>query len=114
MKFTPITNTVIVALLALTLTACSKEPSGGDIEQAVKANVDQSNQEVRKLGGKLISDDMLTKVHEVKKVACATTEGSAGFNCDVELDVTVPFIGRSKKVAQLRFVKGSDGWQMTQ
>jgi hypothetical protein len=98
----------------MSLTACSDEPSSSDIEKAVRANVDQSNQDVRNLGGKMITEDMLSKLHEVKKVACAASEGSAGFNCDVELDATVPFIGRSKKTAQIRFVKGSDGWQVTQ
>jgi hypothetical protein len=53
-------------------------------------------------------------VHGVKKVACAAAQGSAGFSCDIELDMTVPLAGRSKSVKSVRFVKASDGWQVSQ
>lgn len=57
---------------------------------------------------------MLTVVHEAKKVGCASAEGATGFNCDVELDVSAPFVGRAQKVATIRFVKGNEGWQVVE
>lgn len=89
----------IACLIAITLSGCSGEPSSSDIEKAVRANVDQSNQQAKNFGGKFASDNLLTKVYGVKKVGCAAAQGSSGFNCDVEVDVSAPFVGRSKNVA---------------
>jgi hypothetical protein len=88
------------------------EPSASEIEKAVRADMDQSNQQEKNIGGGLIADNMLTKVYGVKKLGCVAAQGASGFNCDVEIDVSAPFVGRSKKVGQLRFVKGSDGWKV--
>lgn len=99
--------------VALALTGCSGEPSSGDIEKAVKANVEQANQQAKQIGGGLISDKMLTQVHAVNKIGCVAAQDASGYNCDVELDVTAPFVGRSKNIGKIRFVEGSDGWQVT-
>lgn len=99
-------------LLTALLAGCSGEPSSGDVEQAVKASVEASNQQLNKLGGNLVPAGLKTEVHAVKKVGCAKAEGSAGFNCDVEVDATAPIVGRSKQLQQLRFVKGEEGWQV--
>jgi hypothetical protein len=96
-----------VLLAASTLSGCSGEPSSADIDRAVRLNVEQSNKQTKKAG-------IVLEVHEVKKVACAAAQGSAGFNCDIELDATVPIAGRSKGVKKVRFVKASDGWQVAQ
>jgi len=96
-----------VLLAASALSGCSGEPSSTDIERAVRSNVEHSNKQTKKAG-------LVLEVHEVRKVACAAAQGSAGFNCDIELDATVPFAGRSKGVKQVRFVKASDGWQVAQ
>jgi hypothetical protein len=89
-------------LLALTLAGCSGEPSSGDIEKVVKADVEKVNQQV--------PESMKTEVHAVKKISCVEAKESAGYNCDVEIDVTAPLVGRNKSVGQIRMVKGSDGW----
>jgi hypothetical protein len=89
-------------LLALALAGCSGEPSSGDIEKVVKADVEKVNQQM--------PEGMKTEVHAVKKVSCVEAQESAGYNCDVEIDVTVPMVGRNKSVGQIRMVKGSDGW----
>ena len=86
----------LLAVIAVT-TGCSGEPSSGDIEKAVKAHAERGTQE----WGGLYKFE----VHGVKKIGCAAATGSSGFNCDVELDMSVPFVGRSKGVKQIRFVK---------
>lgn len=104
----------VIALCMVAINGCSSEPSSGDIEKAIRAAVDQENQQAKKMfGEKIATGDMLTKVHEARKVSCAAAQGFPGFNCDVELDVSVPLVGRQKAVKQLRFVKASDGWQVT-
>ena len=96
----------LLAVIAVT-TGCSGEPSSGDIEKAVKAGFERANPQMRNFGGGLGT----IEVHGVKKIGCAAATGSSGFNCDVELDMSVPFVGRSKGVKQIRFVKASNGWQ---
>lgn len=101
-------------LFSAALAGCSGEPSSSEIEKAIKSSVEQSNQQAKEIGGSMMSDDMLTVIYEAKKVGCASAEGATGFNCDVELDVSAPFVGRSKKVTTIRFVKSSEGWQAVQ
>jgi hypothetical protein len=92
-------------LLVLALAGCSGEPSSGDIEKVVKADVEKVNRQV--------PESMKTEVHAVKKISCVEAKESAGYNCDVEIDVTAPMVGRNKSVGQIRMVKGSDGWVAT-
>jgi hypothetical protein len=49
-------------------------------------------------------------LHAVKKIGCAPAQGDPGYNCDVEVDATLPLAGRTKNVTKIRFTKGSDGW----
>lgn len=103
-----------ICLTTFTLAGCSGEPSESDIEDAVKANVAQVNTTVKNVGGGLIGDSMQTQVHGVKKIACAKASEDAGYNCDVELDITAPIVGRSKNVGKIRLVEGDSGWAVTE
>lgn len=100
-------TSIVGGFLIAALAGCSGEPSSSDIERAVRSNVEQPIQLAKKAG-------VVMEVHQVKKVACAAAQGAAGFNCDVELDMTVPPAGRSKGIRKVRFVKASDGWQVAQ
>lgn len=102
------------ALLALlSLTGCGGEPSSGDIEKAVKSQVDKDNQQYKQFAGSASGGDM-PKFFGSKKLGCVNDKGGAGYTCDVEVDVSGPFGGaRSKGVVPIRFVKGSDGWVIT-
>ena len=105
MSHTRFATLVSSLLLVLALAGCSGEPSSGDIEKAVKADVEKVNQQV--------PEPMKAEVHAVKKISCVEAKESAGYNCDVEIDVTAPMVGRNKSVGQIRMVKGSDGWVAT-
>jgi outer membrane murein-binding lipoprotein Lpp len=113
MSFRKILIVSAFSVATLALTGCSGEPSSSDIEKAVKANIDQVNKQMQEMGGPL-GNKMQTEVHEIKKIGCAKAEDNAGYNCDVEMDMTAPMIGRNKSVGKLRLVKGSDGWVVTQ
>jgi len=54
------------------------------------------------------------ELHEVNKIGCAKAIDATGFNCDIEIDVTAPFVGRSKATKQSRFVSTDDGWRVVQ
>ena len=101
-KFT----SVFALLLALVLAACSGEPSNSDIEKAYQAGIDQANQ----LREKIPYPGANFELHKVKKVSCKSAEGSSGYNCDVELDMTMPLLGRTQRIVNVRMVKGDDGW----
>jgi len=105
MSRTRFATLVTSLLLVVGLAGCSGEPSSGDIEKVVKADVEKVNQ--------VVPQSLKTEVHAVKKISCVEAKESAGYNCDVEMDVTAPMVGRNKSVGQIRMVKGSDGWVAT-
>ena len=112
----PSASLCLAALLAvLTLTACGGEPSSSDIEKAFKAEMEQSAQQLRQMTGSASGADFLPKFHGAKKLGCTSAQSGTGYSCDVEIDVTGAHGGpRKKGVTKVRFVKGSDGWMMTQ
>ncbi len=103
---------LVIAVTTLSLTSCSGAPSSGDIKKAVMAQVDLANQQAKQIGGQFVSDAMLTKVNSVKKLDCTAEKDSAAYDCDVEIDTTSAY-GGGKKVGRMRFIKASDGWQIT-
>ena len=96
----------VPALVAL-LSACSGEPSEGDMRAALDKEVAEANKVTASLRA-----DKKTTLHSFKKVGCKA-DGDKAFRCDVEMDLEAPLVGRKKVVAPLRFVKGSDGWVAT-
>lgn len=95
-------------------TGCSGEPSSNDIENVIKLSFEQANELVKLNSGGFFGDELLIKVFEIKKIACTKSQNNNGFNCDVETDISAPFVGRNKSTHQYRFVKASDGWQVIQ
>jgi hypothetical protein len=98
----------VFALLA----ACSSGPSEGDIEKAIKKNVEMANEQVKKMTGQEIPANMRTEVLSTKKLGCADGGGNA-YNCDVEVEIK-SIAGVIKQPTKLRMVKGSDGWAVSQ
>lgn len=103
-----------IALSTFALSGCSGGPSNSDIEKAIKANVEQATQQAKNMGGSAVSESMLPKVYGVKNLGCAKEKDATGYICDVEVDASAPFVGRSKQVGKMRFIKGSDGWVISQ
>ena len=100
----------------LLLAGCSGEPSNGDIEKAVQASVQQSQEAMGKLAdGNPQAAEMAkafqAKVHSVNKIGCKS-DGDKAYKCDVELDMETGLTGRKKQTVPVRMVKGSDGWTM--
>ncbi|MDM0028403.1 zinc ribbon domain-containing protein [Variovorax saccharolyticus] len=84
------------------------EPSEGDMTAAFESSMAQSNEAMSGLTG----SKKAFKVYSVKKIGCKS-DGEKAYRCDVESDIEAPMIGRNKGVANLRFVKASDGWTVT-
>ncbi len=85
----------VAASMLGVLSACSTGPSEGDIKKAVEKSM-------MGLGSEHMS---------IKKLGCETSGN--GYNCDVEMTMEVPLVGKQTTVANLRFVKGSEGWATT-
>lgn len=107
-------NIKIVFALPLVafLAACSSGPSDGDIEKAIKKNVETANEQVKKLTGMDVPANMRTEVLSTKKLGCTDAGGNA-YNCDVEVEIK-SIAGVIKQPTKLRLVKGSEGWAVSQ
>lgn len=100
------------------LTACAGEPSEGDIKDAFAHSMDQAavaaNATLSAIGGTPGSVDVTTTLHEVKKIGCKSADGADGYVCDVEVDMTLPLMGRQKQASSVRMVESDDGWRVLQ
>lgn len=96
-----VTAVKVLSLLvaASFLTACSGEPSEGDIKEAIKKERDAMPKEIQ---------GFAPEVTSVKKIACSA-DGEKAYKCDLELEIK-QMGTTTKTTAPVRFVKGSDGW----
>lgn len=85
-------------ILAINLSGCSGGPSESDIDKAI-----------RTLNSKAF---IAAEIHSVKKLGCQAADGAGGYTCNVEIEAKNPFTGVQKGVRNIRFVKGSDGWEV--
>jgi hypothetical protein len=110
-------STAALCALFLFAAGCSVAPSDADIKAAFEKDMAKTAQSIDEAGkifggvGKALTDSLgKTELHAVRKIDCKEAKDAPGFVCDVEIDMTVPFAGRSKEMATARFVKGPDGW----
>lgn len=101
------------------LAGCLGEPSDKDLYVAVEKSLNQDTAVLSEAGkalgdaGKTLTDLLVKKeLHAVKKIGCVSAQNAPGYVCDVELDLTVPVMGRTKETISARFVNGPDGWVM--
>lgn len=104
----------VATLSVFALSGCSGEPSASDIEKAVKANLEQTAQQAKLGVGARYVDIVLPTVYNIEKLICTAAKEDPGYNCDVEMDISTPIAGRGKSVVKIRFVKGSNGWVVTE
>lgn len=96
------------------LVGCSGAPSSGEIEESVRTSVNEANEQTRQFAGALFSEDMLSQLHQVKKIGCVKAQASMGYDCDIELDMTTSTSVRRKSIVPPRFVNTDDGWRAMQ
>lgn len=107
-------QTMGLAACAVLLTACGGAPSEGEMRAAFENQIQQSNDNVKKMAGNnSMTKSMESKLHSFKKVGCKE-DGENAYRCDVEMEIEAPFVGRRSVNAPVRFVKASDGWKVSQ
>ncbi len=96
------------AVIATLLAACSGAPSEGDIRSALER---QQKAEAAATPAMLQSFIPKVELTGVKKLGCEAA-GEKAYRCDVE--VTVKAMGKvATNSAQLRLVRGSEGWMVS-
>lgn len=97
---------------AVSLAGCSGEPSGTDIDAAVKAKVERTVKELEPLGREFARSNAPT-IHSTEKISCTQKESASTeeeYICDVEIDSSVPIAGRRRAVVKIAMVKVGDEW----
>jgi len=105
-----------VAIFALSLSGCNSEPSESDIQQAAQKNIDDTNAQARKVmsGSSINSENMLTKLNSLRKIACDPNGSNSQYKCKVELDITAPFVGHRKNIVELNVIDDNGEWRLVQ
>lgn len=102
MKNLSVTTPLILILATTTLlTGCSREPSESDIKTAYTNEVEQTNSLTRKFGGEALA----IKVNDLKKLSCKETSMKDHYLCQVDIDSTLPIIGRHEQKTELNLAK---------
>lgn len=97
-RTTPFFCMLMSAALAMTLTACSSEPSEAEMKEAIQQHIMGS---MGPLGASLVVSV------EIKKIGCESAK--QGYLCDFEGHIETPMFTNNGKDKGL-FVKGDQGW----
>jgi uncharacterized lipoprotein YajG len=104
-KFTHVSSLSLMIAATFLLAGCTREPSENNIKEAYIHEVEQTNNLTRKFGG----DQLAIKVNELKKISCKESSLKDHFDCAVDIDTTLPLIGRHEQKTSLTLVKGDLG-----
>jgi len=117
----PIASLSATACLALTLAtapaahAAAAEPSEADILALAERDVARANLPIveyhQRLGKGDVPADMLVRLNAVRKKACQPAGEADAWQCEVEMDMTVPNGGFRSRTVMLRLGRTADGWQ---
>jgi hypothetical protein len=111
MRYTVAAGVLALVPVCLLVAGCSGEPSEADIQQVYEVEIDRANEQMVRMGGEQAANLLgKTELHSVEKLGCKEAEGNSGYNCDVKVDISVPFLGRQTQTRSQRFVEGDDGW----
>ena len=98
----------------LALSACGGAPSEADMRAAVDSQVKAQTTAMEGFVGKKAmeaSKGMTPEIKSFRKIGCKE-DGEKAYRCDVEVEVSQ--LGSTAKSAKsMRFVKGSDGWAVS-
>ena len=96
---------------AMALLGCGRAPTENELRAGMERSLITQNMEMARIGG-LIGQRMHSKLHSLRKLGCKE-DGDHAYQCDVELDIEIPVLGRQDKVVPIRFVHTSSGWQVS-
>ena len=104
-------RTMLAVSAGLLVAGCSGEPTEAEIRQVYEDEIARTNEQMVNLGGEQAASMIgKSELHAISKLGCKEAENNSGYNCDVQVDMSVPFLGRSTQTRTQRFVRGDDGW----
>lgn len=105
----------LAGFLVTVVSACSGEPGGNDMKQAIRNNqmVMAQMQMLAQMGGVSLSASQMLDASDVEKGQCATAQNQPGFVCDFRVNATVDGQRQMGQWSKARFFN-ADGWQMEQ
>ncbi|WP_263066074.1 hypothetical protein [Dickeya dadantii] len=107
-----INKAAFCALVAVVLSGCGgREPTEQDIRQAVDDMVAQTNREMKQKVGTLFNDAMVLKINSLKKLNCIRSENK-GYQCNVDLDMSLPLFGNKKETVNFTFIQEDGVWKL--
>lgn len=116
MKACTFAVTAIAALLNLAPPAHAQadEPSESDILALAERDVARANTPIveyhQRLGKGSVPPDMLVQLHAARKKGCQPANEPQAWQCEVQMDMTVPNGGFRSSTVLLRIARNGDGW----
>lgn len=105
-------NMMVVTLgLTFLLGGCSSsEPDQDDVTKAVKDVFDKANEKNKSLpiGG------MEVTLISARKISCAKTNDKNRYDCNVEVESKVPFLGNQKRITPTSFINDGGTWKVVE
>lgn len=113
-QITRLTATLFLGA-SLLLTGCGeREPSEADLRTLVEQGLTSANEAMSGLAGLTGGDTsgLQTTLDELKKVSCKEVPDrvSPTFECEVQMTLTLPLIGRQSGTEIITLSKASNGW----
>ena len=116
MKAYTLAVTAMAALLNLAppVHAQADEPSESDILALAERDVARANTPIleyhQRLGKGSVPPDMLVTLHAARKKGCQPADEPQAWQCEVQMDMTVPNGGFRSSTVLLRIARSGDGW----
>ena len=111
----PLIALVILLASAPAAWADTPEPTESDIQALAEQDVARANVPIveyhKRLGKSAVPEDMLVRLNAVRKKACTPADGEDAWQCEVEMDLTVPQGGFRSSTVMLRLVRNATGWE---
>lgn len=106
---------VLLLATALVARAAAPEPTQAEIQTLAEQDVARANVPIveyhKRLGKSAVPEDMLIRLDAVRKKACMPAGGDDAWQCEVEMDMTVPQGGFRSSTVMLRLVRSATGWE---
>ena len=111
----PVALAAAFVLLAPPAGAAAPEPTETEIRTLAEQDVARANLPIvdyhQRLGKGSVPDDMLVRLNAVRKKNCQPAGEPGAWQCEVEMDMTVPNGGFRTRSMVLRLVQTAGGWQ---
>jgi hypothetical protein len=104
-----------ILLAAATTARAAPEPTQAEIQALAEQDIARANVPIveyhKRLGKSAVPEDMLVRLDAVRKKACTPASGDDAWQCEVEMDMTVPNGGFRSRTMMLRLVRSAAGWE---